>query len=293
MSCARTLLARRGMFLAMHIRAPWELLVVAASGGCSTGMNYSSTDGPRYAGGVTPVALASYAGGVTPSGLRLVTFNVRFGEQVDSAIAVLSHTPELDQADVVALQEVDAAGTERVARSLGMGYVYYPATLHPKFDRDFGNAVLSRWPIVADRKLMLPHVGRFRRTARTATAATILVGAVPLRVYSAHLGAWGEIGTRARRDQAQVILTDAAAHTRVVILGDMNSHKLGASFRRAGYAWATEHNPGTFETGQRLDHVFLKGVTLAHDGATGVISNNRRASDHLPVWAVIASPSRN
>lgn len=277
----------------MHLWARCGLLVVAASGGCAPGMNYSNADGPRYAGGVTQLALAGFAASAPPAALRLVTFNVRFGEQVDSAIAVLRQTPELDQADIVALQEVDAAGTERIARSLGMSWVYYPATLHPKFDRDFGNAVLSRWPIVADRKVMLPHLGRFRRTARTTTAATIVVGATPLRVYSAHLGAWGEIGTRARHEQAQVILADAAAYPRVAILGDMNSYKLGALFRSAGYAWATEHNPRTFERGQRLDHVFLKGVTLARDGATGVISDNRRASDHLPVWALILSPGRN
>jgi endonuclease/exonuclease/phosphatase family metal-dependent hydrolase len=252
-------------------------------------MNYASVEGPRYAGGplVVPAGVPS-----AQAGLRLVTFNVKYGEQVDSAISVLNRTPELRDADVVALQEVDAAGTERIARALDMRWVYYPATFHPKFDRDFGNAVLSRWPIVADRKLILPHLGRFRRTARTATVATILVSGQALRVYSAHLGTMAEISPSAKREQARVIMADAAEHPRVVVLGDMNSYGIGRAFEAAGFAWATEQNPRTFAIG-RWDHIFLKGVSLARDGATGVIDQNRGASDHRPVWAIVASPGLN
>jgi endonuclease/exonuclease/phosphatase family metal-dependent hydrolase len=269
-------------------QAALSLFAVIGSG-CTPGINYASVEGPRYAGGPLMVPAAASA---DRGGLRLVTFNVKYGEQVDSAIAVLARTPELREADVVALQEVDAAATERIAGALDMRWVYYPATLHPKFNRDFGNAVLSRWPIVADRKLILPHLGRFRRTARTATAATILVSGRPLRVYSAHLGTMAEIGPGAKREQAQVIMADAAAYGRVAVLGDMNSYGVGHAFEAAGFAWATERNPRTFAVG-RWDHIFLKGVTLAHDSATGVIQENRGASDHRPVWAVIASPALN
>lgn len=275
----------------MHNAFRAALLVAsAATGACTPGINYLNVAGPRYAGGLAPhMSLAPAAAVATPS-LRFVTFNVRYGEEVDSAIAVLRLTPDLRHADVVALQEVDASGTERIARSLGMAYVYYPATLHPKFGRDFGNAVLSRWPIVADHKLILPHLGRFRHTARTATAATIAVGGMAIRIYSAHLGTMAEISPGAKREQAQVILADAASHPHVVILGDMNSYKIGQEFRDAGYAWPTEHNPRTFSLG-KWDHVFLKGMSLAQAGATGVVADNRQASDHLPVWAVIASLS--
>ena len=271
----------------MPTRLTRTCLLVVAVTACTRGMNYPSLDGPRYAGGpaITPVAAP-----ITPAAFRLVTFNVRHAEQVDSAIVVLQLTPELALADVVALQEVDAPATERIARSLGMRYVYYPATLHPKFDRDFGNAVLSRWPIVADRKLVLPHLGRFRKTERTATAATIVIGGMPVRVYSAHLGTLAEISPRSKRDQAQMILADAAVFPHVIVLGDMNSHGIGETFRQAGYGWPTEQNARTHAFGN-WDHVFLKGMTLAEGGATGVVRDNRRASDHRPVWALIATPA--
>jgi len=38
--------------------------------------------------------------------------------------------------------------------------------------------------------------------------------------------------------------------------------------------------------------VFLKGLVLSQGNATGVIADNRRASDHRPVWALIAPPER-
>jgi endonuclease/exonuclease/phosphatase family metal-dependent hydrolase len=275
----------------MRLAFPGALpLLAALAAACTPGMNYTRLDGPRYTGG--PLVSTVAAREAPQAGLRFVTFNVKYGEQVDSAISVLNGTAELRGADVVALQEVDAAGTERIARALDMRWVYYPATFHPKFDRDFGNAVLSRWPIVADRKLILPHLGRFRRTARTATVATILVSGQALRVYSAHLGTMAEISPTAKREQAQVILADAADHPRVVVLGDMNSYGIGRAFEGAGFAWATEQNPRTFAIG-RWDHIFLKGVSLARGGATGVIEQNRGASDHRPVWAVVAAPGLN
>ena len=264
-------------------------VLLLACAGCANGMNYSSSSGPRYAGGRTTAATAPRRSDAPFDVLRFVTFNVKYGVQIDSAIAVLRFTSELREADVVALQEVDAAGTARIAAALGLDYVYYPATLHPKFNRDFGNAILSRWPIVGDQKLILPHLGRFRRTARTATAATILVAGAPLRVYSAHLGTMAEIGPRAKRDQAATIIADAAAHTRVVILGDMNSYGIGSEFSDAGFSWVTARNPRTFAMG-RWDHMFLKGVKLSHDSATGVVTATRDASDHRPVWALLAPP---
>jgi endonuclease/exonuclease/phosphatase family metal-dependent hydrolase len=262
-----------------HISRAALAATVVAGAGCVPGLNYSNVAGPRYSGGAVRHDAAAGA-------LRFVTFNVKYGVEIDSAIAVLRHTPELQAADVVALQEVDAVGTERVAGALGMSYVYYPATFHPKFDRDFGNAILSRWPIVADQKVLLPHLGRFRKTARIAIAASVLVAGDTIRVYSTHLGTMAEIGPQAKRDQATAILADAALHSRVAILGDMNSYGIGRAFAAAGFAWVTEHNPKTFAIG-RWDHMFLKGVTLADAAATGVVSDNRGASDHRPVWALI------
>jgi endonuclease/exonuclease/phosphatase family metal-dependent hydrolase len=261
--------------------------------GCGTAFNYTSPEGPRYSGGFLPRpardTVSSVSSGPRPDarGLRLVTFNIQFARHVDSAIALLGSAAPLRQADVITLQEMDPEGTSRIAQALGMSYVYYPATVHPKTGRDFGNAILSRWPIIADAKIVLPHLARFGHTERIAAAATILVGDAPVRVYSVHLATFVSEGPRARRDQVAAVLADAAAYPRVVVSGDMNNHGIGREFLARGYRWPTEHNPHT-EHFWNWDHIFLKGLALSDSGATGVVHDNHHASDHRPVWAVVS-----
>lgn len=153
--------------------------------GCRTGIDYSGAVGPRYGG--TPPRAATTGACTKPCTLRVVSFNVEFARQIDGAIALLTSETGLRGADIVLLQEMDASGA-RPAQTLDMAWVYYPAIFHKRSGKDVGNAVLSRWPMEADAKLVLPHVSRYARTHRIATAATIRVGDARVRVYSTHLG---------------------------------------------------------------------------------------------------------
>ena len=258
------------------------LLAVVVVAGCRTGRNYVDSEGPRYAGGPPGSTARARAGTDT---LRLVSFNIEFALQVDSAIAVLTSDPALRGADVFLFQEMTAEATERMARALGMWYVYYPAIFHYRTNRQFGNAVLSRWPIIEDRKIVLPHVSRFVRTQRTATAATIRVGEELVRVYSTHLGTMGDLSPAARRDQLRAILADAERYSRVVVGGDMNDAAVGKVARASGYAWPTEHGPPTTSLG-RLDHIFLKGLAAPDSAPAGTVLDVGGASDHLPIWTI-------
>ncbi|HEX2191098.1 MAG TPA: endonuclease/exonuclease/phosphatase family protein [Longimicrobiaceae bacterium] len=253
---------------------------------CRTGQNYPGAVGPRYAGAPPPAAAPALPRGDT---LRLVTFNVQFARRVDAAAELLASHPELRGADVVLLQEMDAPGTRRVAEALGLGYVYYPAIAHNRTGRDFGNAVLSRWPIVEDAKIVLPHPSRYARTQRTATAATLRVGDVRVRVYSTHLGTLADVGPGARRDQLRAVLADAAQHPLVVIGGDLNDAAVGRVAQDAGYAWPTERGPRTTRLG-RWDHILLKGLQSPDSAAAGTVLDTRGTSDHRPVWAVALLP---
>src|SRR3954447_24113914 len=256
------------------------LLLVAGLLGCSTGRNYTDPESPRYVGGP-----AVPSGNQNAKTLRVASFNIEYGLRVDSAIAVLVGDPALRTADVILLQEMDARGTRRIADTLGMGYVYYPAVFRFNTQRDLGNAILSRWPIVEDRKIILPHLARVVRSQRVATAATIRVNQSLVRVYSVHLGTMAGLSPAARRDQLHTVLADAEGHAHVVIGGDMNDAGIGQIAREAGYAWPTQRGPATTPVG-RLDHIFLKGLGVPDSGAAGTVLNVRRASDHLPVWAV-------
>lgn len=257
-------------------------LSLVAAAGCRTGRNFVSPDGPRYAGGPQGSVATGHSDSTR---LRVVSFNIAFARHVDSAIVLLTSEPALRHADLFLLQEMDEKATARVAGALGLWYVYYPAFLSFRSHRPFGNAVLSRWPIVEDEKIVLPHVARFGRTQRTATAATIRVGSQLVRVYSTHLGTMGDVAPASRRDQLRAVLADAGRYPRVVIGGDMNDEGIGRVAREMGYGWPTRRGPSTHLLG-RLDHIFVRGLASPDRGAAGTVLDARGSSDHLPVWAV-------
>jgi endonuclease/exonuclease/phosphatase family metal-dependent hydrolase len=263
------------------------VIALALVGACRTGLDYPAVGGPRYVGAPPGVAAAERRD--RPDALRIVSFNIEFARRIDDAIALLTSEPALRGADVLLLQEMDAVGTQQVAAALGMWYVYYPAIFHRRTRRDFGNAILSRWPIVDDAKLLLPHPSRYAGTHRIAAAATVRVGLSRVRVYSTHLGTVADIGSARRRDQLRAILADAADHPLVVIGGDLNDATTARVARDAGYAWPTEHGPRTTRFG-RWDHIVLRGFAGWDSVASGTVVDARGVSDHRPVWAVAVFP---
>jgi len=216
--------------------------------------------------------------------LRVVSFNIAYGKQVPEAIAALGKDP-LRGADVVVLQEMHAAGVEAIARALGMNYVYYPAS-RPSSGQDFGNAVLSPWPIESSHKVLLPGVSHGTHQARAAVAASVRVGGRALTVYSVHLTSpWG-MGGGGRGHQLDAVLADAESVADPVILaGDLNSHGVGGRALARGYLWPTRHighSIGPFS----YDHIFVRGLRPAEGTSAGVAKDGPRASDHWPVWAL-------
>lgn len=265
----------------MSARARAAFILLFALTACRTARNYLEPDQPRYA---DARFLAAPAGHEGP--LHVGSFNIQYARKMDEALAVIDANEELRKADILLLQEMDEAGTRRVAEALSMAYVYYPGAFRFRTQRDFGNAVLSRWPIVEDAKILLPHRGLLGGTQRIATAATIRVGTRTVRVYSAHLGTPVNIDDTSRREQLRTIFADAKPYEHVLIGGDMNSHVIGKTAREAGYLWPTEKGPRTLRFG-RWDHIFLRGLI---PGETGTVLDVQGASDHRPIWAVVALP---
>jgi endonuclease/exonuclease/phosphatase family metal-dependent hydrolase len=244
---------------------------------CAHTINYSSPSGPRYAG--------HHAVPDPDPVLRVVTFNVKWGKQVDRVVELLRETPSLRDADLVFLQEMGPEGVERIAGALGYDYVYYPAVHHPVARQDFGDAILTRWPIAEDRKIVLPERNRFRNMQRIAVAATVTVAGTPVRVYCVHLETPAGIEAPQRRHQAETVLADAAPFPRVIVAGDFNNrNQVGPLFTRAGYTWLTERVGHTISVFS-WDHIFVRGLALRAPGRVGVQKETRGASDHHPVWA--------
>lgn len=251
------------------------LLCLVATSGCA-GRNYPDPGAPRYAGA---------AAVMTPMGagdtIRVVSFNIEYAEQMASAIRVLRTRAELRDADILLLQEMTAASSKAAAEGLGMRYVYYPAIYNRVIGHDIGNAVLSRWPIVEDAKLILPSRSRYAKTQRIATRVTVRIGDRSIRVYSTHLGTALDLGREGRAAQVRAILDDARGSEHVIIGGDMNSAGIGLVARDAGFAWPTDTIAKSSPAG-RLDHLFLLGLAPI---AVGTARLGPGVSDHHPIWA--------
>jgi endonuclease/exonuclease/phosphatase family metal-dependent hydrolase len=176
---------------------------------------------------------------------------------------------------------MDETAVDYIAQALARNYVFYPGSV--QHGRDFGVAVLSRWPLVADEKIILPHTSPADGRIRIAVSATLRTPLGEVQAYSVHLETpW--LGPRARMDQAEAVL----AHARTwpwptVIAGDFNTGDpgaLGAMVSLYGgerFAFASESaKRGALNT---LDLAFAKGFEVMGSGAVATA-----ASDHQPVW---------
>lgn len=255
------------------------LLLALQGTACVHVQNQVDPQGPRHAG--APEERTPPASRHAPD-LLVASFNVEHGLEIDRALEVIESDPGLREAEVLLLQEMDAEGTEQIANALGMEWVYYAATLRD--GREFGNAVLSRWPIVQDEKLILPHLAIYGRTQRTATVATLDVDGIQVRAYSVHLATPVNQLLEARKQQMDAVLVHAAEHPHVIIGGDMNSNSLPEIARDAGYLWPTREGPRTAWFA-RVDHILFKGLVPPWSGHSGTAADALGASDHLPVWA--------
>jgi endonuclease/exonuclease/phosphatase family metal-dependent hydrolase len=275
------------MFLAMvnaggraRLRLARAAFVLMAAAGCATARNYEDPAGPILFG---PQPMAGRAS----SGLRVVTFNLKFAIHPGRAADLLTRPGPLKGADVLVLQEMDQPGTELLARALGMSYIYVPAAVHPSSDRDFGVAILSPWTMDSPRKVPLPHPHRFRKMRRVAAVATVHTPTETVRVFAVHFETAFGASDGARRDQARTVAAEADAWTGpVVVAGDFNGAGGARELVRLGFTWLTRdvHNTsGPFD----LDHILVRGLCAAGRPAAAKASDPTHASDHLPVWATV------
>jgi len=257
--------------------------VALLSAGCRSVSNYMAPQSPRFEG--------SYAGEqpLFDGTLQVVSWNIAFAEDIDQAIAELESTEELQAADIYLLQEMDEDGTEAIARALETNYVYYPASVHSHNEKDFGNAVLSKWPIADSEKLILPHQNPRNEQIRIAVKAELAVGDLIIPVYSVHTETFW-LGPDGRMDQFDSLAQDAeSGEPYLIVGGDFNTltpTSVGALERRfeeqemKRVSAAAGPTVGLGGVGLTLDHVFARGMTVLDAGVVSKAS----ASDHDPLW---------
>ena len=142
--------------------------------------------------------------------MNFASYNIQYGFGLDGKYDLARIARSLEGADVIALQEVTRGFSrngfaDMVADIAALFpdyfWVYGPACdMHVEADESglqpvrgtrfqFGNMVLSRWPILATRTLLLPRsrtIGKIN-LQRGATEAVIAAPAGAIRVYCVHL----------------------------------------------------------------------------------------------------------
>lgn len=262
---------------------PAAALALLAAAGCARATNHLDPVEPRIAG--TANRSPSYS---VPEVLRIVSFNLKHGQAADRALALLRDTPQLATADIIALQEMDDAGVRTIAEGLGHHYVYYPAVTQAS-GRYFGNALLSRWPIEQDGKLILPVRSLITGAQRIAVRATVRIGPARVKVYSVHLASLRDVLPPDQQRQWAAVLENADTSAfPVIIAGDINGEDPGGEARHRDFVRLTTDIGGT-HLGLSLDQVFVRELEPTAFRA-GRVEVPPDVSDHHIVWAEVHLP---
>jgi len=226
------------------------------------------------------------SGQLPESCLRIASYNVHGCVGTDrrkDAARIAGVIAELE-CDTVGLQEVDYR-LDYIAGRLGMEAV--PGLTLLRHDGPYGNALLTRRPVLDVRRLAL---GYGRREPRNALDVDLDVGGKKLRVIVTHLGLFAP----ERRWQVRKLL-ELVRETpeRLVVLGDINewfpfSRPVRWFNRLLGHSVVERSFPSRWPL-LALDRVWVRPrpallALKAHRSALAAA-----ASDHLPVKAIVAT----
>lgn len=234
--------------------------------------------------------------------LKILTFNIGSGRDIDGHIE-LGDTIELlknGEADVICLQEVDRFFSARsrfqdqtalLAEGLGMSVVFGPGIDEPaeqrgRPNRQFGNAVLTRLPILSSVNHRLPSSGPGAEP-RSLLEVTVDLEGTPVIILNTHLAL--------EKEDQQLAVEDILARIETfdvpyLLAGDFNMTPDDPSMQpvleRLESAFDESlHYPTTYSrdavSGNLLDYIFMDGnwrVLRAFVMPTLV-------SDHFPVAA--------
>jgi endonuclease/exonuclease/phosphatase family metal-dependent hydrolase len=235
----------------------------------------------------------------TNASVRVIDYNVHNGFNTSGRLDLeaLATIIEDSEADVVGLQEISRgwliwSSTDMLtwlSQRLGMPYVSGPTA-----DAQWGNAVLSRYPIVRAETFPLPTEELLIR--RGYIVAEIDIGGGTITLIDTHLAHRGSTNNAAREMQAAAIANawDGAANT--VIVGDMNAPPEADSMLTLSNAGLVNvaaeicHQPvltsPATDPHRQIDYIWISPDLWASECEVG----QTLASDHLPVVATITLP---
>jgi endonuclease/exonuclease/phosphatase family metal-dependent hydrolase len=235
--------------------------------------------------------------------LRLMSYNVHGCLGMDSHISTerIARVIARQNPDVVALQELDVGRLRsrgidqvvRIARNLEMEYHFHPAFRYE--DEQYGNAILSRFPMALIKMGVLPKLAEKQRyESRGAMWVSIDFQGTKIQIINTHLSVWPQ----ERLLQINNLLSEEwlghhDCYGPVILCGDFNALPGSTVYRKIcqrlndSQAILAGHRPhrtwfGNYPIGQ-IDHIFVTSEFQVDSIVVPRTTLDRLASDHLPL----------
>lgn len=231
--------------------------------------------------------------------VRVLSYNIHHAEGVDKVLDLdrIARVISAAQPDLVALQEVDRRASRsksvdqpaELQRLTGLTAVFGPNI--PLQGGDYGNAVLSRWPVIRSENHRLPNVDAGEQRGVLEVHVEVPGARTPVVVWATHLD--HRPNDAERRASAQVIEArirqqpDAAA----LLVGDLNDVPASPTLKLLGPMWTRSNRDilPTIPVGKptrQIDYVLYRPATRWRVIDTQVL-DEAVASDHRPLLAVL------
>jgi len=238
-----------------------------------------------------------------------MTYNVHscVGTDGQYSIERIIRVIEKSRADIVALQELDGgrhfnginSQAEFIAGKLGMHFHFHSAYGEKK--KDFGNAILSRYPMKVIKAARLPKYGwKNLFESRGILWVKIEYEKTCINVLTTHLSLW----LPERRNQTSLLLNhhwtshEILKEGPVILCGDFNMapssdlyRQIIREFRDAAGSVKDKRQLRTWTSSfpiRRLDYIFYRGGFRIKEIQVPKRGLEKAASDHLPVIAELS-----
>ncbi|MEM7560238.1 MAG: endonuclease/exonuclease/phosphatase family protein [Planctomycetota bacterium] len=242
--------------------------------------------------GVLTVLSGSSIAQVETRSLRVLSYNIHHGEGTDGKLD-LERIAKLildSKADLVALQEVD----KKVSRSQGVDQAAELAKLtkmHFVFGKnisfgggEYGNAVLSRFPIMESSNRHLPNVNKGEQRGALTVRVQVPGWKTPVLFTSTH---WDHRREAEEREQSAKVLVEMATDTELpqLLAGDLNTVVGSKALEVLGSSW-------TFANDKPLPTVSVGKPTRQIDFILGSKSHRWKFEQTQVLDEAIASDHR-
>lgn len=243
----------------------------------------------------------------TANQFRIATYNIRHGRGIDNRVDLerIAEVIREHDIDLIFLQEVDdnwersgnVNQVQLLAEMTGLKYSFFAPALKIPFGnsgtRNYGNAVLSRYPIVEAQSFLLPR--------RTLNEPRNLLRIVWMPKPEIRMTLWGthlSVDRVERANQITLIHTLARAEGFAFLLGDFNSSLSQADVQpiaQSGWIdiWSYMYGEAgaTFPSDRpttRIDYIWATAESLP--AVESIFAPPTLASDHLPLIVEINVP---